>query len=204
MQMGSSSKTVFGLKIAGIVLLLAFASLFFVPVEFRRLYLAVFDLLVVLTVIWIFPATWVALKLRAAAPKTVLALLIIFVGTPLLLWVVGLRWDLLVRVPARVKVNGSSIREARVYRSLNGETAVFLDNLDGPRVYVPSLRDVIDCDKTLFHDYRLLGRLEKGRDEYFCMTSEKEEIDLELVVTRQEISFNFPQGRTIRRLTVDF
>lgn len=207
MQM-PSNKTVFTLKAVGIVLVLSFASLVLVPVEFRRLYLAAFDLLMILTIIWILPALWIVVKARAAAPQTLLALLFIFLSTPLLLWIIGLRWDLLVRVPARVNLDAGFVSQARVYRSLAGETAVFLDDLDGPLVYVPALHDVIDCDRTLFHDYRLLGRLEKGRyeghDEYLCMTSEKEEISLRLVVSKQTISFNVPRGRTIHRLTVNF
>ena len=68
--------------------------------------------------------------------------------------------------------------------------------------YAPEEHDVLECDETLFHTYltgRLeMGRLEKGKGEYFCMPSakaldppmNKRAISLDLAVSATRIEFN--------------
>lgn len=177
-------------RTTGILLLATFGALVFVPEEHRLVVLKTFDLLLLFAVVWVLCAVLIIFKLRSSIPKGLFLILLLFIVTPSALWLLGIRWDLFVQTPAHITVDGRPISKGRVYKGWGGETAVFLDNMGNPDVYVPDLGDVISCDPTLFHDYVLFGRLEKGGDGYLCMSSQKEEISLDLKRTPNVLSFN--------------
>lgn len=189
-------------RITGLTLFAAFLALLFVPESLRTTILAVFDVLLVLTGLWVVFALVVLLRVGFYASKTILALLGLFVVSPIVLWIVGVRWDLFIRVGVTVTVDSHPVPGAQVYRGLNGGWLVIGRKGGMPSVYVPALHDVLTCDATLFHDYGVFGRLEKGRDEYFCISSAKQEITLDLQVGRNSLAFNRWTGRTVQRISV--
>src|SRR5256885_3207748 len=99
----------------GIGLMAGFAALFFMPTEKRLLMLARFDFLLLLAFLWVLSAVIVTVKLRSSAPRYLFVLLALSVSLPVILWFVGLKWDLLVRVPGHIAIDGRAISSGRVY-----------------------------------------------------------------------------------------
>jgi hypothetical protein len=186
-------------KTAGLLLLAASVALLFAPEEYNVAVAKVFDVLTLLTVVWVLVAVWIAIKFRSFAYRSLVVLTIVFVAGPFLFGFGGLR----VRVPANVAIDSRPVRDARVYRGWNGETAVMLHGESEPFVYVPARNDVFYCSASTFVDFHVVGW---QQDASLCMPSAKQEIPLDLRMNGNELSFNVPQANkpqgAIERVTV--
>jgi len=166
-----------------------------------------FDVLTLLTIVWVLVAAGLLLSSRRKPSNAVMALLVLFVATPLLLSWGGVRWVLFVRVPAHVYIDQRNVQGARVYKGSGGRRLIAWNDSE-MSLYLPEQNEVMLCDSYLFHDYGVAGRLEKGKDEYFCMSSEKEEsiaptrLRLDLQVQDGKIAFNIAPGGVLQRVTV--
>ena len=200
-MLASSSILARSLKASGTALLLVLLVLVFVPAEYMRLQKRIFDVWTVLTFLWTWLAAGLLLKRPRGTPKTVVTLLILFVAAPVLLWIIGVQWIPFVRVPAHVNVDQHEVKAARVYEGIGGLLLVQFNDSD-MHLYLPKQHEVMMCDTYLFHRYGFVGRLEKGKDEYFCMSSKKQEINLDLRVDNRKLAFNRPFRYGTERVTV--
>lgn len=198
-----SSRAICSIKTVGIALAAALVVLPFALAEYNLLQKKLFDVWTLIAFLWVVVAAGSVFSRPRAAPKTVVVLVIVFASMPAILWLIGIRWIPFIRVPAQVSINQREFTDAKLYKGINGTLLVALDDSE-LQLYLPQRREVMLCDSYLFHGYWLMGRLEEGKDQYFCMSSKKQEINLDLRVSKQEVAFNRPSANGAERVVVRY
>ena len=181
----------------------------------RPLAITIWNTALAMDAAWIVLAGIVVARFWKRKPLLLATVLFFTVLVPSVLWATGVRWDLFIRIPAGVSENGSPLPEARVYEGFFGRKVIAIPSkTSGYRFtyfYAPDQNDVFLCDESLFHTYLAgsfeIGRLEKGKDEYFCRPSEKEldpplgkaAISLGLIVDGDSLAFNTVRGLYFQR-----